>query len=405
MSVAMSMQPADVLSGEDVPRLWSDRGRWGHRMHSMCSYLAMLPNSTVNVLVQWLSEPADMVYDPFAGSGKVPLEARRLGRQAFGADLNPLAVVLTRAKLADVSSATVLARLDDLESDFEDARPQLWRVPDHVRMLFSDHTLRQLVALRARLDVRQGEDAFIMALLLGILHLNANREGVPRGLTVSMPNTFAMAPGYVGKYIDEHRLEAPDVDVFERLRGRLLALDPDSVGGAPGVCIRRDATWRSPRELDGRVRLLLASPPYLNVIKYGKFNWIRLWMLGHEPRRVDARLMASASVDKYTSFLCAVLTAQTSAMHRDGLACLVIGDVNRDSGNLRLAEVVAERVEARTGWHPLATIADKLPEDRKVSRIWGTRKGAATKTDRLLILRPPGGTAELPAVPEIDWRV
>lgn len=399
-----TVEPLGVAYAE-IPSLWHGSKRWGHRMHSMCSYFAMLPNSTVNVLVQWLSSPGDLVYDPFSGSGKVPLEARRLGRGAVGADLNPLAVTLTRAKLADVDSEMILQRLEDLELACEDARPHLWRVPSHIRMLFSDFTLGQLLALRTRLDVRRGDDAFIMGMLLGILHLNATKDGTPRGLTVSMPNTFAMAPGYVSRYIDEHELAAPDVDVFERLRARLATLDPDSVGGTPGGCIHRSAVQRSPKYLDGRTRLLLSSPPYLNVIKYAKFNWVRMWMLGHDPKVVDAKLMTSASLDKYMSFLCATLDAQAPAMRADGIACLVIGDVRREDGNLRLGELVAEAVEARTGWRRLAIVADELPEDRKVSRIWGSRKGKATKTDRLLLLRPPGGNAELPDVPAIDWKV
>lgn len=390
---------------EDVPLLWRDRGRWGHPLHSLCSYFAMLPNATVNVLVQWLSEPGDVVYDPFAGSGKVPLEARRLGRDAYASDLSPLAVTLTRAKLSDITSASILKRLEELEDACEDARPQLWRVPDHVRMLFSDHTLGQLLALRTRLDLRRDDDTFIMAMILGVLHLNARKDGTPRGFTVSMPNTFAMSHGYVRRYIDEHELEPPRVDVFSRLRERLVDLDLDSLGGNPGTCVRRDATWRSPRDLDGRVNVLLSSPPYLNVIKYAKFNWIRLWMLGYEPKQVDARLMASASLPKYMSFLCATLEAQAPAMHPGGLACLVIGDVKREDGNLKLAELVSDAIEGRTGWKTLAIIADELPEDRKVSRIWGARKGLATRTDRLLILRPPRGAAELPDVPVIDWVV
>ncbi|MBE0418295.1 MAG: hypothetical protein IBX63_11065 [Coriobacteriia bacterium] len=153
------------------------------------------------------------------------------------------------------------------------------------------------------------------------------------------------------------------------------------------------------------MKLLLSSPPYLNVIKYAKFNWIRLWMLGYEPKTVDRRLMASSSIEKYMSFLCATLTAQASAMHKQGLACLVIGDVARGDETLRLAEIAASEIEARTGWRRLAVVADELQQDRKVSRIWGERKGLATKTDRLLILRPPGGVAELPFVPEIDWSI
>jgi putative DNA methylase len=37
------------------------------------------------------------VYDPFCGSGSIPIEAQRLGLRAFGSDLNPVAVLITKA--------------------------------------------------------------------------------------------------------------------------------------------------------------------------------------------------------------------------------------------------------------------------------------------------------------------
>src|SRR5208282_679773 len=37
------------------------------------------------------------VYDPFCGGGSIPLEAQRLGVEAHGSDLNPVAVLITKA--------------------------------------------------------------------------------------------------------------------------------------------------------------------------------------------------------------------------------------------------------------------------------------------------------------------
>lgn len=37
------------------------------------------------------------VYDPFCGGGSIPLEAQRLGLKAYGSDLNPMAVLITKA--------------------------------------------------------------------------------------------------------------------------------------------------------------------------------------------------------------------------------------------------------------------------------------------------------------------
>lgn len=53
-----------------------------------------LPPAAVNA---FLAEHAPPVLDPFCGGGSIPLEAQRLGLRAFGSDLNPVPVLITKA--------------------------------------------------------------------------------------------------------------------------------------------------------------------------------------------------------------------------------------------------------------------------------------------------------------------
>lgn len=46
---------------------------------------------------QYIIDHAPAVYDPFAGGGSIPLEAQRLGLRACASDLNPVAVLITKA--------------------------------------------------------------------------------------------------------------------------------------------------------------------------------------------------------------------------------------------------------------------------------------------------------------------
>jgi putative DNA methylase len=46
---------------------------------------------------EYLRKYAPPVYDPFCGGGSIPLEAQRLGLEAHGSDLNPVAVLITKA--------------------------------------------------------------------------------------------------------------------------------------------------------------------------------------------------------------------------------------------------------------------------------------------------------------------
>jgi putative DNA methylase len=48
-------------------------------------------------IIDYLQENAPPVYDPFCGGGSIPLEAQRLGLKAMGSDLNPVAVLMSKA--------------------------------------------------------------------------------------------------------------------------------------------------------------------------------------------------------------------------------------------------------------------------------------------------------------------
>ena len=48
-------------------------------------------------ILAYLAEHAPPVHDPFCGGGSIPLEAQRLGLRAYGSDLNPVAVLVSKA--------------------------------------------------------------------------------------------------------------------------------------------------------------------------------------------------------------------------------------------------------------------------------------------------------------------
>jgi site-specific DNA-methyltransferase (adenine-specific) len=218
-----------------------------------------------------------------------------------------------------------------------------------------------------------------------------------------MPNTFAMAPRYVARYITRHRLRAPQVDVLAFLEARLkrfsLPVEKYHAGRAWRQDVRLKPRWPARVE---PAKLIFTSPPYLGVMRYAKLNWIRHWLLGNEPEEIDSRLFSSGSLDRYTSFMSTVLRQLRGVLRDDGFVCLVIGDVRRSSGEVRLAQVVAESCIAGSGLRMLGMVSDRVPVEHKVSRIWGKTKGRATKTDRILILGAQN--ARLPRqIPATEW--
>jgi putative DNA methylase len=57
----------------------------------------LLMQARPEVVNAFLAEHAPPVLDPFCGGGSIPLEAQRLGLRAHASDLNPVAVLITKA--------------------------------------------------------------------------------------------------------------------------------------------------------------------------------------------------------------------------------------------------------------------------------------------------------------------
>jgi putative DNA methylase len=55
------------------------------------------PQGNTAAILDYLQTKAPPVYDPFCGGGSIPLEAQRLGLRAYGSDLNPVAVLISKA--------------------------------------------------------------------------------------------------------------------------------------------------------------------------------------------------------------------------------------------------------------------------------------------------------------------
>jgi len=363
----------------------------------------MFPPKIPHVFIKWLTEPGDIVYDPFSGCGTAPLEACRMGRIGFGSDTNPLAYLLTAAKVDAPNPEQVRNRLKKLRTKCIPMNSKT--TSDDIRMLYSKKVLGQFTCLRKNLDISRRDDRFIMALLLGVIHANYEPGRPVQGLSINMPRTLSMSPGYVRRYIDKKALMPPEIDVFDLLEKKFNRMQLPSTSSTRGDAWSQDAREPAQSMIDNNpAKLVFTSPPYLNLIKYGDYNWIRLWMLKKDPKSVDQLLVATGSLLRYLDFMKSVISAITSSVREDGYLCLMIGDVRkRETGKIiNLAECVWKEATQCLGWKLKGIVVDRLPTQQKVSRIWRDSRGDATKIDRILILSR-NSSNPLPPLGPIQW--
>lgn len=353
-----------------------------NKLHTLCSYMAMFPPSLPHHFIKKYSNEGDTVCDPFSGRGTTIAEACFMGRKCIGNDMNPLAYLLTKAKSNVPQKGRIVSRLNFLENQSKNFKTDVYSEPSQIQMIFNELTLKQLMFLKEKLNWKYSNvDNFIAAMVMGIIH--GNSEGY---CSVSMPNTFSMSPNYVKNYIKEHNLKKPERDVFTILKKKLdkCYQRPKTIGKAYNRDVRR-----MKRIKDNSIDLIITSPPYTRVIRYGQFNWIRLWFLGETGKSVDSKLFFSQSNAKYYVFMQEALKEMQRILRNGAKSVLVIGDVkDRETDTIYdLASLVWENCAKPLGFKLVEPIiADVIKDENKVSKIWGAKKGNATKIDRILIL-------------------
>lgn len=240
-------------------------------------YYAMFPVDFVRQTIARYCPPNGRVIDPFCGRGTTPFVAAMMGRDAFGADINPVAWVYSNVKLDPCKRSSLLMKrvseiIDCVSSRDREPRNTFQKLAWHRDVLGFLH------AARRNLDWRRNRtDRTLMGLIL--VHLHAKRG---EGLSNQLRQSKAMSPDYAVKWWKYHDMKPPKIDLFDFFRRKL------EWRYKRGIPIKRAAAITvcgDSREILSRISkfnadLVLTSPPYCGVTNYTYDNWIRLWMLG-----------------------------------------------------------------------------------------------------------------------------
>jgi hypothetical protein len=127
-----------------INEFWTARQRAASRLHEI-SYRACFKPQLPRFFIERLTEPGDLVHDPFMGRGTTLIEAALLGRVPCGCDVNPLSMVLVRPRLRPPTLEQIRVRLAEI--DFRAGE----ETPDDLLVFFHPETLREIAALKRHL--------------------------------------------------------------------------------------------------------------------------------------------------------------------------------------------------------------------------------------------------------------
>jgi len=269
--------------------------------HPFHSYPARLHPATARLLVELvttgIARDAPIV-DPFCGSGTALVEARAAGVRAIGVDLNPLAVLVARAKTwtasprrrkdlygigHEITGLVLAAGKAARRSGAEQAplrKPVGFDPNARNRRLaswFAPHVRRELELIAFHLDNLRDNDAELAGILTACL-------------SAILYKVSSRSSDTDGSWVDRNVPRGAAARNFAQ-RVELLTSglhDMSRRGGAPPEVFERDA--RRLREVvpPGTAGGIIASPPYAGTYDYADHQRLRFDFLALRHRELDA---------------------------------------------------------------------------------------------------------------------
>ncbi|WP_253203523.1 DNA methyltransferase [Methylosinus sp. KRF6] len=357
-----------------VNEFWTSAQRQAHSLHEI-SYRACFKPQLPGFFISRLTSPGEAVLDPFMGRGTTPLEAALQGRRPMGADINPLSILLTRPRLSPPPLAAIEKRL--VEIPWEQGEIER----SDLLVFYHPETLRRLCALRRHLLERDTDAVDDWIRMVAINRLTGHSPGFFS--VYSLPPNQAVSVEAQAK-INAKRKQTPplrDVAALILRKSRALLADGAPPPHPPAVLATSEA-WRAPYAGDAEVRLVVTSPPFLDVVQYASDNWMRNWFAGVDTDAV--RISAHRSEADWERMVRACLAEFARIVAPGGHVAFEVGEV-------RGGKVLLERLVWRA--------AEGLPFERlfvlvnsqsftKTSNCWGVGNNAkGTNTNRVVTLR------------------
>jgi hypothetical protein len=395
-----------------INEFWTPQQRAANRLHEI-SYRACFKPQLPRFFIQRLTQPGEIVYDPFMGRGTTLIEAALLGRVPFGCDINPLSAVLTRPRLLPPLLSAIEKRLRSLNltSDPDplsgDAANPLTPPREDLLVFFHPQTLDQIVRLKnyflRQRDSLDTIDDWIR--MVAINRLTGHSAGFFSVYTLP-PNQAISAKAQRKINADRNQTPSPrDIveiilkksrsllsEIFPATRSRdelsISGTDPFESWCGPLENIHQRALLltqeaSNTRQIpDAAVSLVVTSPPFLDVVDYAGDNWLRCWFLGIDPKSV--RLTVPKKLADWQKAMTAVFRELHRLLKPGGHIAFEVGEVH--GGKTKLEETVLPCGLEAGLTAELILINDQ--EFTKTANCWGVDNNAkGTNTNRIVVFR------------------
>jgi len=368
-----------------VNEFWTAKQRQANSLHEI-AYRACFKPQLPRFFINLLTQPGNVVYDPFMGRGTTLIEAALMGRVPFGCDASPLSDILTRPRLKPPSLTAVAERLRQIDLTHCTHYPQELEVFYHPETLTEICALREYLLQRERTGDMDEIDQWIR--MVAVNRLTGHSKGFFSVYTLP-PNQAVSVESQ--RKINQRLGQTPprrEVKTIILRKTRSLLRDCDSLARARLASMAAQAllltqqAQHTPEIPNESVHLIVTSPPFLDVVDYAQDNWLRCWFCGIDPHVVPITI--ARRVDEWCEAMREVFCELTRVLVQGGWIAFEVGEVR--GGKVRLEEVVVQAVQGL----PLVPQAIVINDQyfTKTAHIWGvSNRVKGTNTNRIVLLQ------------------
>jgi len=341
--------------------------------HDFHPYPARFPPQIPATLIEALSQKSAAVLDPFVGGGTTMVEAFRLGRKSIGVDINPIAVLVSKAK-TQIIDDTELQEVEEicqalegdlaltsghssLFSQISPPRPSAIPLIPNINKWFAPHVQSELAICLGR--IAQARSERVRTLLQVALSSIIVRVSYQDSETRYVARTKDIPAGTV------YRLLLAQLATMQR---KLRVLQRYNGNPQPEVFV---GDCRCLQDIPANaVDLIVTSPPYPNAYDYHLYHRHRLYWLGFDPKQVLANEIGShlkyqyesGGIETFEADMARCLGEMNRVLRPKCFLGLVIGDsvfkgslVRNDQIVSKLASKAGLRLvfSTRRGIHPI----------------------------------------------------
>ncbi len=374
--------------------------------HSIHPYPAMMIPQVAGRLLDIYGRPKTNVLDPFCGSGSVLLEAFIRGYNAYGIDINPLSLLISKVKITPINPEVLQKELDAILKKI-----RLIRKVDPPNFLnisywFKPEVIKKLAILKKVIEAIEDKDIkdFFKVVFSFTVRASSNTRN----------DEFKLYR------MDEKRLRDFNPDVFGMFKERayinitcMQELWSKFRNTANKIKILNEDTRYKTSIPDNIIDIVVTSPPYgdsKTTVAYGQFSRLSLQWLGFNGDALDVdNRSLGGKLDIYNLHLGYVskhlryaldLIAQfdkkrardvlafyidlhkcfhelSRVIKRGGFLCMVLGNRTVKGIQLPTDEIAADFGE-NVGFRHIETIIRKIPNKRMPLRNSPTNKTGIT---------------------------